>query len=198
MAKGRRLTTSRSDRFFGSYGRSHGGENGTDASEFREEDVWSIVDADGSGSDWSSQADSEINGAVISGGRPRISRRDRHVGGLSLALEDATSSRILHQLVPRENGVAETPRRRLHMATSAPMNVPDWNKILRVNSVESLHDSDDGFDDRDSGMDPPHEYLARSRMAAAASVFEGVGRTLKGRDLSRLRDAVWSQTGFDG
>ncbi|URD85758.1 hypothetical protein MUK42_27986 [Musa troglodytarum] len=32
----------------------------------------------------------------------------------------------------------------------------------------------------------------------ATSVFEGVGRTLKGRDMSRLRDTVWSQTGFFG
>jgi hypothetical protein len=29
-------------------------------------------------------------------------------------------------------------------------------------------------------------------------VVEGVGRTLKGRDMSRVRDAVWSQTGFYG
>jgi len=29
-------------------------------------------------------------------------------------------------------------------------------------------------------------------------VVEGAGRTLKGRDMSRVRDAVWSRTGFDG
>jgi hypothetical protein len=60
-----------------------------------------------------------------------------------------------------------------------------------------LHD-DSLDDDDDLEMVPPHEYLARSRKMAAKSVFEGVGRTLKGRDLSRVRDAVWSQTGFDG
>jgi hypothetical protein len=88
------------------------------------------------------------------------------------------------------------------MATSAPVNVPDWSKIYRVNSVESLHDSDDGFDDQETEMVPPHEYLAReyarSRKTGGASVVEGVGRTLKGRDMRRVRDAVWSQTGFDG
>ncbi|GAB4826595.1 hypothetical protein Ancab_033490 [Ancistrocladus abbreviatus] len=174
-----------------------------------EEDVWEMVDDDvalngggvGPDSDWSSLADSE-NGSFR--GRPRIPRRDRHVGGLSLAFEDsssrATSSRIVHQLRAPENGMGSTSQpRRHHMATSAPVDVPDWNRILRVNSVESLNDSDDGFDDHDTEMmDPPHEYLARSRKVAATSVFEGVGRTLKGRDMSRLRDAVWSQTGFDG
>ncbi|XP_020573846.1 uncharacterized protein LOC110020181 [Phalaenopsis equestris] len=47
---------------------------------------------------------------------------------------------------------------------------------------------------------PPHVYLAREqrKTAMATSVFEGVGRTLKGRDLSRVRNAVWSQTGFFG
>ncbi|CAI0407204.1 unnamed protein product [Linum tenue] len=61
----------------------------------------------------------------------------------------------------------------------------------------SDHDDDDS-----DGMVPPHEYLAREyargRKSGGASVFEGVGRTLKGRDLRRVRDAVWSQTGFDG
>lgn len=84
------------------------------------------------------------------------------------------------------------------MAASAPVNVPDWSKILLVDSVESLHDAGDGLDEDELEMVPPHEYLARSRKMAAKSVFEGVGRTLKGRDLSRVRDAVWSQTGFNG
>ncbi|CAA6671940.1 unnamed protein product [Spirodela intermedia] len=46
---------------------------------------------------------------------------------------------------------------------------------------------------------PPHEYLVREQQRrAAGSVLEGVGRTLKGRDMRRLRDAVWNQTGFFG
>jgi hypothetical protein len=94
---------------------------------------------------------------------------------------------------------SQSPR---NMATSAPVNVPDWSKIYRVNSVESCNDSDDGLDDHESEMVPPHEYLAReyaqSQKMGGASVVEGVGRTLKGRDMSRVRDAVWSQTGFYG
>nr|CAD1843665.1 unnamed protein product [Ananas comosus var. bracteatus] len=42
---------------------------------------------------------------------------------------------------------------------------------------------------------PPHELLDRNR-AASFSVHEGVGRTLKGRDLSRVRNAIWEKTGF--
>ncbi|KAG5017526.1 hypothetical protein AAZX31_08G305700 [Glycine max] len=46
---------------------------------------------------------------------------------------------------------------------------------------------------------PPHEFIAR-RLArsqiSSFSVFEGVGRTLKGRDLSEVRNAVLSKTGF--
>ncbi|GMH19455.1 hypothetical protein Nepgr_021296 [Nepenthes gracilis] len=198
MAKRRLLTTSLSERYLGSYGHSNGGGNGTDASEFREEEVWSIVDDDryggGVGRDWNSSPGSQSNGGVTGRG-PRIPDRDRRSGGLSLALEDTKSFRIVHQLRAQENGGASTPRRLHHMAASAPVSVPGWNSIHRV---EPMDDSDNGFDDQASGMDPPHEYLERSRRMAAASVFEGVGRTLKGLDMSRLRDAVWSQTGFDG
>ncbi|CAL4947628.1 unnamed protein product [Urochloa decumbens] len=44
---------------------------------------------------------------------------------------------------------------------------------------------------------PPHVLLARRRAAAAASsVCSGQGRTLKGRDLRRVRDSVLRMTGF--
>ncbi|GJN02320.1 hypothetical protein PR202_ga19659 [Eleusine coracana subsp. coracana] len=56
-------------------------------------------------------------------------------------------------------------------------------------------DDDDGYGGR-AAMVPPHELAWRSR-AASMSVHEGIGRTLKGRDLSRVRDAVWKRTGFE-
>jgi hypothetical protein len=55
-----------------------------------------------------------------------------------------------------------------------------------------------GYDDEEDDGEPvvpPHEVAAR-RAAAAASVMEGAGRTLKGRDLRRVRNAVWRTTGF--
>ncbi|OIW13391.1 hypothetical protein TanjilG_16500 [Lupinus angustifolius] len=59
-------------------------------------------------------------------------------------------------------------------------------------------DSDDEEEEFDPKL-PPHEFIAR-RLArsqiSSFSVFEGVGRTLKGRDLSKMRNAVLSKTGF--
>lgn len=227
MAKGRKLTTSRSERLLGSYSYGLGqGSTGADSSELGEEDIWSMVDhgsvgpdredqaaaANNSNGDWSPRASAESsnnggNGNVSTiRSRRRIPRdHERHVGGLSLAFEESgktASSRILHQF--RGNDGVASPRGggHHHMATSAPVNVPDWSKILRAESVESLHEMDDGWEDPDPEMVPPHEYLAReyarNDKATATSVFEGVGRTLKGRDMRRVRDAVWSQTGFDG
>lgn len=215
MAKGRRLTTSRSERLLGSYSYNEGQGSVNGAPELGEDDVWSMVDGMVNGNDhlmngsrgaWSPSAGSESNGSLSSYRSHRIpplSDDQRQAGGLSLAFEDpgktASSPRILHQF-RGQDGSMSSPRGR-QMATSAPVNVPDWSKIYRVDSVESLHESDEG-DDQDSEWVPPHEYLAReyarSRKMAANSVFEGVGRTLKGRDMSRVRDAVWSQTGFDG
>ncbi|KAJ1271904.1 hypothetical protein BS78_06G161500 [Paspalum vaginatum] len=88
---------------------------------------------------------------------------------------------------------------------SLPMNIPDWQKILGVEyrdhhrAGEWEVDGDDGGGAGCGGvaeMVPPHELAWRSR-AASLSVHEGAGRTLKGRDLSRVRDAVWKRTGFE-
>ncbi|KAF0894346.1 hypothetical protein E2562_038396 [Oryza meyeriana var. granulata] len=96
-------------------------------------------------------------------------------------------------------------------AGSLPVNIPDWQKILGVEYRDhqaaaaewELHG--DGDDDYEYGkvaggvggvVIPPHELAWRGR-AASLSVHEGIGRTLKGRDLSRVRDAVWKKTGFE-
>ncbi|KAL6955313.1 hypothetical protein U1Q18_043164 [Sarracenia purpurea var. burkii] len=63
----------------------------------------------------------------------------------------------------------------------------------------SWDSDDDDDDDMDGKMMPPHEWiawkLARSQVSSF-SVCEGAGRTLKGRDLSRVRNAVLTRTGF--
>ncbi|KAG6386905.1 hypothetical protein SASPL_152083 [Salvia splendens] len=193
--------------FLGSFCYDQGGAAVNGASELEEDEVWSMIDdaisSENHSSDgaWISRAGcGGFGGYTRHHAPPRTS--GRQVGGLSLAFDgvsNGSSPSIVHQIRVRED-MGESPRGR-HVATSAPVNVPDWSKIYRVDSVESLHDSDDGLIDY-SEVVPPHEYLARqyasSRKTAANSVFEGVGRTLKGRDLSRVRDAVWSQTGFDG
>lgn len=208
MGKGQKLTTSRSERFLGS-GHGHAATF-ADLSELAEDDVWSMVgDADTDRTDdqsvsqWCARASAESNGTNYSSeSRHRFSRNGRrNVGGLSLALEEtgmdaATPSWIVDRFQGRDKGLVTTSPRGRHVANSAPVNVPDWSKILPVEPLPNV--DDDGSDELDSEMVPPHEYLARSSASCATSVFEGVGRTLKGRDLSRVRDAVWSKTGFHG
>ncbi|XP_027070178.2 uncharacterized protein [Coffea arabica] len=87
-------------------------------------------------------------------------------------------------------------------STSLPVNVPDWSRILGdeyKSRGSNGREHEDGEDDKDEdGKLPPHEYLAaRTRSGWSFSVQEGIGRTLKGRDLSRVRNAVWKQTGFE-
>ena len=44
----------------------------------------------------------------------------------------------------------------------------------------------------------PHEIVAHRQGSIMFSVLEGIGRTLKGRDLTNVRNAVWRITGFSG
>ncbi|CAN1182147.1 hypothetical protein LINPERPRIM_LOCUS40699 [Linum perenne] len=88
-------------------------------------------------------------------------------------------------------------------SSSLPVNIPDWSKILkdeyRGNGRRVVDDDEDEDDEEDGGGGgewvPPHELLARQRIASL-SVQEGIGRTLKGRDMSRVRNAIWEKTGF--
>ncbi|PIA28186.1 hypothetical protein AQUCO_07200081v1 [Aquilegia coerulea] len=78
---------------------------------------------------------------------------------------------------------------------SAPVNVPMQPKLTKGKEIVESELSDD---DSDKEMLPPHEIVARgsSQSDMTFSVLEGVGRTLKGRDLRQVRNAVWRQTGF--
>ncbi|XVF03848.1 hypothetical protein REPUB_Repub05bG0028400 [Reevesia pubescens] len=69
-----------------------------------------------------------------------------------------------------------------------------------MNGFEDSKEEDDDDDDGEfNSKVPPHEILAR-RLArnqiSPFSVFEGVGRKLKGRDLRKVRNAVLTKTGF--
>eukprot|EP00250_Pteridium_aquilinum_P023919 c2793_g1_i1 orf=395-1384(-) len=83
---------------------------------------------------------------------------------------------------------------------SAPVNVPNWSKILKqkANAVRNFDDVEE-IGEEDKERLPPHELLAREYARSqrmTSSVCEGQGRTLKGRDMRRVRNAVWRQTGF--
>lgn len=85
---------------------------------------------------------------------------------------------------------------------SLPVNIPDWSKILkdeyRDNRRRDSDDDDFDYDEDEAaengGRIPPHEFLAKTRIAS--SMQEGIGRTLKGRDLNRVRNAIWQRIGF--
>ncbi|KAG1331061.1 hypothetical protein COCNU_02G010290 [Cocos nucifera] len=81
---------------------------------------------------------------------------------------------------------------------SAPVRVPVPPPNMRRGWGES--EMDDRDLDEDEEMLPPHEIVARrsgnGSPMTTFSVLEGVGRTLKGRDLRRVRNAVWRKTGF--
>ncbi|KAM0952238.1 putative senescence regulator S40 [Dioscorea sansibarensis] len=81
--------------------------------------------------------------------------------------------------------------RRVYQLSSAPINIPDWSK------KSGAKEEDEG-EDEDCKV-PPHEWIAKKlarSQVSSFSVCEGVGRTLKGRDLSKVRNAVLTRTGF--
>lgn len=207
MAKGRKHSSDRRERLLGTYGYSENHASGGDLQELREEDVWPApaTAAADSSSDRDDACSSAFGWERSDGDRPSRARRwlggqERQVGGLSLAFEEAyqpARPTVLHQY---RNVDSPAPRGGHHraVAASAPVNVPDWGRIQRVDSTDSLQGSVE-VEGVDGEWIPPHEYLAQEHgKMVTTSVFEGVGRTLKGRDMSRVRDAVWSQTGFFG
>ncbi|XP_031483439.1 uncharacterized protein LOC116252935 [Nymphaea colorata] len=148
--------------------------------EFDEEDVWNLHSV-------SSEIDGKHETVYKSPIKP--SSNIKRAGATSRMIPAAKPSPVSGNKV--------------NSSSSAPVNIPDWSKILREDfsrsrggGVEYEEEEDAGGDGGGgSSMIPPHELVARVRMASF-SVHQGVGRTLKGRDLSRVRNAIWKQTGF--
>ncbi|KAJ4726038.1 Senescence regulator [Melia azedarach] len=105
-----------------------------------------------------------------------------------------SNSRLSKKQTKRSDPSGGTP-------ASLPVNVPDWSKILKDEYRDNRRagsDDDEMFGD-ESVRVPPHEFLARQMARTrivSFSVHEGVGRTLKGGDLTRVRNAIWEKTGF--
>ncbi|CAA6658214.1 unnamed protein product [Spirodela intermedia] len=210
MAKGRNHSKDHHhhERFLGGFGDAQGHVAGGDISE---EDVWYAEDACASGDGGSVSGGEEglyARGVAAAQIRRWVKVERPAVGGLSLAFEggsggagESSSRRVVQRLRNVDASAAARGREHRAAPSSAPVSVPDWPRILRVESADSLH-LHAGYDDDDGEWVPPHEYLAReyakSGRSMTNSVVEGIGRTLKGRDLSRVRNAVWSQTGFFG
>ena len=89
-----------------------------------------------------------------------------------------------------------------HVARSLPVNVPAarLQKPPNVMGGKTLRFPLSSLDEDDEEMLPPHEMVAHARARESPmttfSVLEGAGRTLKGRDLRQVRNAVWRKTGF--
>ncbi|KAI4304259.1 hypothetical protein MLD38_039800 [Melastoma candidum] len=178
--------------------------HGGDEDNFQEEDVWSAVRAREVMSKSKSKAK---NGSPSSSSPP------------SAWQYSSATPRAIHR--GRNDGEDASFGKR----SSAPVNIPDWSKIYGKKKKnkrkgdddsgeegDDYHDNGNGRDeyrDRDGveedededeeGMVPPHEWLARKlarSQISSFSVCEGIGRTLKGRDLSRVRNAILTKTGF--
>ncbi|KAE9609551.1 putative senescence regulator S40 [Lupinus albus] len=152
--------------------------------EFDEEDVWGMAKE----SEYSSP-------------KTRVSKES---SGSSSAWPLSTSPRKIPMgnksmtLIPSSESNANVVQ-----GSSEPVDIPDMSNIYGDklggcgNGVH-YHDHDYG-DDEEDDMIPPHEWIARKlarSQISSFSVCEGIGRTLKGRDLSKVRNAILTKTGF--
>ncbi|KAF8082157.1 hypothetical protein N665_0845s0015 [Sinapis alba] len=144
--------------------------------DFQENDVWEVLD----GYDQSS--------FMIS----------NHTSKPSLLAQSFLPSEP--RMIPQRQSIEGTARMSQH---SAPVNVTDhWSMVHGKNTkqVDDDDDDDDGGGDEEEDDDDenvsPEEYFMRRSRTSSSSVMEGVGRTLKGRDLSKVRNAVLKKTGF--
>ncbi|RDY01087.1 hypothetical protein CR513_15630, partial [Mucuna pruriens] len=115
------------------------------------------------------------------------------ISAISSASSSASSSRVI-PAIPRPPPPAQPSPVKFHQ--SAPVNVPILSTKARRRYRE-FDDEEDADEEEEEEMVPPHEIVARNSSQSpmlAYSVLEGIGRTLKGRDLRQVRNAVWRQT----
>lgn len=176
----------------GIMGKTNGfGESTTRDEDFEEEDVWGFI---------KEREDSSSK---------MMKKSKEYSSGSSSAWRFPS----VPKMIPRVN-TSTTHEAKVVQQSSAPMDIPDWSKIYGKGTKMGSRDAswvDDGDgtgngvgdyedDDNDDGdMVPPHEWIARKlarSQISSFSVCEGVGRTLKGRDLSKVRNAILTKTGF--
>eukprot|EP00249_Psilotum_nudum_P024702 c29269_g1_i1 orf=585-1232(+) len=187
-----------------------------DPNEFNEADVWGddldLMKCDSFVPPMKDKAKTEPSDTIRAfGSHRRVLGLDRD-SNLSLTLGEAGGIREFPTLsgpVSSRGGttirlstacmiphILATDYRRPKIPQSAPVKVPDWSRMISLD--QQMGERDILQEDMTERL-PPHELLARENARnrlITFSVCEGVGRTLKGRDLSRVRNAVWRQTGF--
>eukprot|EP01018_Ginkgo_biloba_P031055 Gb_40492 [translate_table: standard] len=175
-------------KLLGLYGSGIAENNGIPekSEEYDEEDIWAVDSRE------SSEVFFQENGVK----NLQASRMNKE--------SNSRCAPVASRMIPAKNVNNSEENGRRMRYQSAPVNIPDWSKILREendhprrrNSVVADDDSEDEDDDE---IIPPHEVIARQlgrSQITPFSVYEGAGRTLKGRDLSKVRNAVWTRTGF--
>ncbi|XP_018450541.1 protein S40-1-like [Raphanus sativus] len=88
---------------------------------------------------------------------------------------------------------------RLSKTTPLPSSPAAFSSSLPVNIPGRKYSEDEEYSEEDGGwrMVPPHLIVGRRiERGMAFSVCTGHGRTLKGRDLCRVRNSVLRLTGF--
>ncbi|KAL0443365.1 UNVERIFIED_CONTAM: hypothetical protein Slati_2059200 [Sesamum latifolium] len=187
---------------YGLYSQGSSGWTSLRNEEFHEEDVWGV---------FKGRKDSDSRAMIMNSS-------SRQPSFVSKRLPTAT--RMIPKSSSSKNESAAASQEPKVFQHSAPVNIPDWSKIYgtisRNNASSSWLDSDSGGDGNGNGRSsweseeeeddedeedviPPHEWIARKQgrsQISSFSVCEGAGRTLKGRDLSRVRNAVLRKTGF--
>ncbi|KAJ3703589.1 hypothetical protein LUZ61_007294 [Rhynchospora tenuis] len=194
-----------------------------DSTELQEDDIFSTNNGSGSEPD-PSMLSRTLSSVTISPSVTSTSASRRHVNvdppsGMLALLQDtkqpitsSTASSLHRKATIASATSASTARMNIPAPKlkvkdeyalphqSAPMNIPVGppRKPRGGIWVDDAGEGDDYYTDM-SEMLPPHEIVARrtaNTPLTASSCLEGVGRTLKGRDLRRVRNAVWRQTGF--
>ncbi|KAH0685195.1 hypothetical protein KY284_015748 [Solanum tuberosum] len=97
---------------------------------------------------------------------------------------------------------SQSRKRLKKISNSVPISIPDnlsrnnlWFKHVKNNESDFFEDEEYGDDGE---MVPPHMITGR-RIAGkmmSFSICSGYGRTLKGRDLSQVRNSILRMTGF--
>lgn len=181
--------------------------------EFQEEDIWGVF----RGTEQQVNSSAGSTNVFNQSSSSRIASRRRLSTAARMIIQKSSSS-------SSNSSVIEPKIVKQHSApVNIPDWSKIYGKKSSKNNTFWVHDEEDGRSDDDgvvinSGWDseeeeddddddvhgcsmmiPPHEWiakkLARSQISSF-SVYEGVGRTLKGRDLKNVRNAILTETGF--